>query len=246
MTIKQPSQFTLDILVSPQPTLENFVVAKNHAQHGIELIEVLKRQTTLWQTSGHHDPELEIIYIWGPTGSGKSHLLKALHHQAQQNDINALFLQAGSSLWSYLEYGNVFVHRVYFIDNVDQLNPNEQSSFFRLLIEAKENEEILIIATGSESIHGLSLRTDISSRLASGLNFQLHILQDNEKIVAINEFSLARGLHIPKDIAPWLIQHFHRDLPSLLSLIEALDHYSLQSKRAITLPLVRDLLKTTS
>jgi chromosomal replication initiation ATPase DnaA len=72
------------------------------------------------------------------------------------------------------------------------------------------------------------------------LNFTPEV---TEKIKAIKDFSKARGVTLSDDIAPWLLENFHRDLPSLISLIEALDHYSLQTKRSITLPLVRDLLK---
>jgi serine/threonine protein kinase len=120
---------------------------------------------------------------------------------------------------------------------------NEQKAFFRLLIEAKDDEEILIISTGSQSISGLALRSDIASRLSSGLNFELHTLQDDEKIKAVQDFASAKGLNFSEDIAPWLLDNFHRDMPSLISLVEALDQYSLQTKRSITLPLVRDLLK---
>jgi DnaA family protein len=137
----------------------------------------------------------------------------------------------------------MLVHKLYLIDNVDHLKENEQKAFFRLLIEAKDDEEILIISTGSQSISGLALRSDIASRLSSGLNFELHTLQDDEKIKALKDFATAKGLKWSEDIAPWLLDNFHRDMPSLISLVEALDQYSLQTKRSITLPLVRDLLK---
>jgi DnaA family protein len=246
MSIKAPKQFTLDILVTPKPTLKNFVLPIKNNKSSVDLMEVLKSLVLFWENPGSSNPELEMIYIWGPSGSGKTHLLKALSDLALENEIGSCYLEPGSSLWGYLDYGNMLVHRVYLVDNVDYLSENEQKSFFRLLIEAKENEEILIIASGSQSISGLTLRSDISSRLSSGLNFELQTLHDEEKILAIKEFALARGINLPNDIAPWLIEHFHRDLPSLLSLIEALDHYSLQSKRAINLPLVRDLLKSNT
>jgi len=53
---------------------------------------------------------------------------------------------------------------------------------------------------------------------------------------------LARGLNLSAEVAPWLLRHFHRDMPSLMSLLEALDAYSLETKRAITLPLVKEML----
>jgi DnaA family protein len=39
-----------------------------------------------------------------------------------------------------------------------------------------------------------------------------------------------------------LLRHARRDLPSLLAMLDALDRYSLETKRAITVPLVRELI----
>ena len=246
MTSKKPQQFTLDILLSPPPTLDNFVLSKKDKKNGANLLAVLKSLVLYWENQSNPNPELEILYFWGPQGCGKTHLLKALNGIAQENELSTCYLESGSSLWSYLDYGNMLVHKLYLIDNVDHLKENEQKAFFRLLIEAKDDEEILIISTGSQSISGLALRSDIASRLSSGLNFELHTLHDDEKIKAVQDFASAKGLNFSEDIAPWLLDNFHRDMPSLISLVEALDQYSLQTKRSITLPLVRDLLKNKS
>lgn len=40
----------------------------------------------------------------------------------------------------------------------------------------------------------------------------------------------------------WLVTHSYRDMPSLMALLDALDTYSLARKRAVTLPLVREML----
>jgi DnaA family protein len=50
-------------------------------------------------------------------------------------------------------------------------------------------------------------------------------------------------LVLSNEVLPWLIHHFYRDMPSLMALLDALDAYSLETKRAITLPLVRELLQ---
>lgn len=245
MISKNIQQFTLDILVSPPPTLANFVLSKQDQLHSVDALTYLKSLVQFWENSSQPNPETEILYFWGPNGSGKTHLLKALNLCAQDNGVSTCFLESCSSLWSYLDYGNMLVHKIYLIDDVDKLKESEQKAFFRLLIDAKDDEDILIIASGSSSIAGLDLRNDIASRLSSGLNFELHPLQDDEKIHAINQFAKAKGLNFSKDIAPWLLANYHRDLPSLIGLIEALDQSSLQTKRSFTLPLVRDLLKST-
>ena len=39
--------------------------------------------------------------------------------------------------------------------------------------------------------------------------------------------------------------YVRRDMPTLTGIVDALDRYSLETKRAVTLPLVRDLLAQT-
>ena len=44
-----------------------------------------------------------------------------------------------------------------------------------------------------------------------------------------------------KEIVEYLLRHFKRDLPSLLATLEALDRWSLKTKRPITIPLLKDM-----
>ncbi len=60
---------------------------------------------------------------------------------------------------------------------------------------------------------------------------------------ALSRAAKERGLVLSNEVLSWLIHHFYRDMPSLMALLDALDAYSLETKRAITLPLVRELLQ---
>src|SRR5690606_11789205 len=58
-------QLLLDIQPASLPTLDNFVTGENaEALHSLKLA-----------VSG--DSDIRFIYLWGPSGSGKSHLLSA-------------------------------------------------------------------------------------------------------------------------------------------------------------------------
>jgi DnaA-homolog protein len=43
-------------------------------------------------------------------------------------------------------------------------------------------------------------------------------------------------------VPAYLLTHFRRDMPSLMALLDALDRFSLEQKRAVTLPLLRTML----
>ena len=89
----------------------------------------------------------------------------------------------------------------------------------------------------------LGLREDLRTRLAWGLVYQLHSLSDDEKIDALTLSAHARGLSLSVGVIPYLLTHYRRDMQSLMTILDALDHYSLETKRPITLPLMRELLQ---
>ena len=80
------------------------------------------------------------------------------------------------------------------------------------------------------------------TRLGWGLAYEVHGLSDDEKMAAMTEHARARGFNLGREVIEYLFRRQARDLPALLGLLEALDRYSLENKRAITIPLVRELL----
>jgi DnaA family protein len=92
----------------------------------------------------------------------------------------------------------------------------------------------------------LQLRPDLLTRLGWGLVFQVHVLSDDDKRVALKRHAAARAFDLRDEIVEYLLRHLKRDLPSLMAVLDALDRYSLETKRPITLPLLRQLLQSES
>ena len=78
-----------------------------------------------------------------------------------------------------------------------------------------------------------------------GAAYRVHSLTDEEKISALEKAAGERGFTLAQDVLPYLITHYPRDMHSLIVMLDALDKYSLQTKRAITLPLLREMIKKT-
>ena len=241
-----PRQFALDISKTPLPSLNNFITSTHSAEQGFSITEILKHISKCWKKNTPIPENFSWIYCWGNHGSGKTHLLKAMEIQANIANISQLFLSPGNTnAWKELEKNIAKLPAAIFIDDVDQLNQDEQALLFRAQIEAKEQTHVFLMIAGASSTSSLLLREDVRSRLSWGLNFELSVLSDAEKILAINQIAQERGIILSPEVPLWLLSNFHRDLPSLLSLIEALDHFSLERKRAITLPLLREFLQST-
>jgi DnaA-homolog protein len=199
-------QLLLDIQPSALPSLDNFVPGRNaEALHSLRA--ALEGQS----------PQ-RFIYLWGETGSGKSHLLHACN-------------RAGEALG---------VH-VICADDVHLLGNEEQIALFDSYNHLRAGEGVLV-AAGIAAPTAMQLRDDLATRLAWGLSYQLHPLSDEEKALALRQHAAARGMRLPDEVLDYCLRHLRRDLPTLVSTLDALDEWSLSYKRPVTLPLLRQLL----
>lgn len=243
-----PKQFALDISHSPKASLENYLPGKDLA-----LISALRGLERSWESAdalGSTNPlNQRWIYWWGPEGSGRSHLLNAIGNAAEQAGLENIALSPFEPIsWVRLEekMGTLSespTPSVITVDDVDSLDDRLVGSLFRILNGVQASKAIHIFMAGNAPPVSLKLREDLRTRLGWGLIFQTQLLDDDEKIQALEEAAKARGLVLSPDVLPWLFSRFYRDMPSLMALIDALDAYSLETKRAVTLPLVRELLQ---
>ena len=71
--------------------------------------------------------------------------------------------------------------------------------------------------------------------------FHLAPLPDEGKAAVLKHAARERGIMLADDVPAYLLTHFRRDMPSLMALLDALDRFSLEQKRAVTLPLLRTM-----
>lgn len=218
-------QLTLDLGADKQQTLDNFVVG-----HNAELAQLLR----LFAQRRSAMPRERFVYVWGEPGAGKTHLLRAL-----AADPQARYIAAGAGGDAYLADDSA---DLYLMDDCDRLSPDAQIAAFSLYNQVKERGGLLV-AAGAQPPAALALREDLRTRLGWGLIYQLHGLTDDEKIAALTQAAHARGITVSPGVLPYLITHFHRDMQSLSAMLDALDQYSLEMQRPITLPLLRSLLQ---
>ena len=243
-----PKQFALDISHTPKASLENYLPGKDRA-----LISMLKDLSQSWHqqsTVTQNNPlNQRWIYWWGPEGSGRTHLLAAIANSAAQTGINYFSLGPHEpTAWVRLEETmNLLtesnIPSVITVDDVDRLDERLVGALFRILNGVQASKAIHIFMAGKAAPAALEIREGLRTRLGWGLVFQTELLDDDAKIQALEQAAQARGLVLSPDVLPWLLSRFYRDMPNLMALIDALDAYSLETKRAVTLPLVRELLQ---
>ena len=174
------------------------------------------------------------ITLWGEAGAGKSHLLYALTRDGQ-----ALYLNADQPIENYAWSPEI---ALYLLDDCDRLDADQQIAAFALYNQVRDSGGMLVAAMGRPPAQ-LTLREDLRTRLAWGLVYQVHGLSDEEKIDALSKSADARGMVLSPGVLPYLLTHSRRDMQSLSAILDALDRYSLETQRPITMPLLRELLQ---
>ncbi len=217
-------QMALTLAPPAAPTLDNFFPAGN-----AELLAMLGNLVA------GRDVERS-IYIWGAPGSGRSHLLRASIASLSGAGLTCVFVARGQSVPEPFPQ-----LRALAVDDVDTLDAGNQRAFFRLYNHLRERAGI-VLAAGSVAPAQLKLRPELMTRLGWGLVYQVQALTDEDKAKALKGHAASRAFDLPDNVIDYLLCHTSRDLPSLMSVLDALDRYSLEAKRPITLPLLMELL----
>ena len=218
-------QLLLEISPDFVPSLDNFVPGRN-----AEVLHILRESVAGSQ------PE-RFIYLWGEPSSGKTHLLKAFAAAMARGGLNAVYLACAAEL-----PGDLAGHDVVALDNVERLGGEGQIALFNLYNRLREGRGRLL-ASGPCAPAQLGLRPDVVTRLGWGLVYQMHGLSDEEKTQALHAHAASCGFRLGAGVAEYLLRHWRRDLPSLLAMLDALDRYSLETKRPITVPLLREVFQ---
>jgi DnaA family protein len=180
------------------------------------------------------------VYLWGAVGSGRSHLLHAVARAASEAGRPLVALSA-PVLPHVLE--GVDDCSTVVLDDVERLDAPAQIALFGLYNRIRDAGQGALLASGPTPPAGLDVRADLATRLAWGLVYEVRALDDAEKRAAMRAHAAARGFELGAEVGDYALRHARRDLPSLLALVERLDRYSLEERRPITVPLLRDVLQ---
>jgi DnaA family protein len=224
--VRPQQQLLLDLQLEPLPTLDSFIAGGN--------AELLARLRTL--TDPHH---FDAVYLWGPSGCGKSHLLKATAQAASASRaivfLDAEKVGAGMTAAS----GSLVV-----IDNIQALTEEGQRALFQLYNAARYLGLALLLSGLAPPLQ-LELREDLRTRIGQMLIYEVHQLSDAEKAAALLQHAQERGMVMEPAVVQYVLRHGRRDLSSLMQVLDNLDRISLEQHRALTVPLVREIMQTT-
>lgn len=225
-------QLALDFDLAPLPRLANFVPAGN---------EAALAHLGLWVDNPLRSPVP--TYLWGESGSGKSHLLHAVAGELMARGSAVGWLDA--SVLMPPTFDNQW--DVVCLDDCHLYTAEQQAAAFNWFVNAQtpvEGRARWVLAAGAAPPADLKLREDLRTRLGWGQVFQLQGLSEANRRAVLRRAADGRGVVLTDEVMDFMLSRFSRDLSSLMQLLEHLDRFAMRTQRAITIPLIKAMLES--
>lgn len=230
-------QLIFDFPVLPRFSFENFVVCggnKTAYQFARRLVD---------------DPTENLLYIYGPEGSGKTHLL------------TALATSIGGEYFSFRDADSVY-HRDYrnegpmrlaerfaaskalILDDLHLL-PDHQEVRVELweLFNAFYSSGMKIALAGLNAPKELPhLDGHLTSRLLWGLVARMDVSDDDSRRMILKKLAEDRQMMLPDEVISEMLLRVRRDIPSLVYALESINRFAIATKRKVSLKLAKEVL----
>jgi DnaA family protein len=186
-----------------------------------------------------------LVYVAGPSGTGKTHLLQAACHSASLCGRSATYLpvrellELAPTVLEDLEQLDLIC-----LDDVAAAagHADWETGLFDLFNRVRTAGSTLLVAGEQRPDQSGFELPDLVSRLAWGVTYTLKPLTDADVIAALACRARGRGLELPEETAQFMLRRFPRDLPTLFALFDTLDTASLIEQRRLTIPFVKSVL----
>lgn len=184
------------------------------------------------------------VFLHGPVGSGRSHLLMAACQAASEAGRNVQYLPLATLADRAAALRGSAGSELLALDDLHVVagDRNAEHALFDLYNRSRaEAGGMLFAAAGAPAQLELQL-PDLRSRLGACTQFALKPLDDAERRHVLIAGAAARGVELDAAVLDWLFARHARDLGTLLDLLDKLDQASVAARRRITVPFLRAFL----
>ena len=231
-------QLIFDFPVIPRFSFENFVVCCGNR--------------TAYQFAGKlasADATENLIYVYGPEGSGKTHLLTALCNALDGRyfsfrDAESLYAGDYPSEGLSRLADHFADARALILDDLHLLPDNQEVrvelwELFNACYNSGRKIAIAGLAPPKELPH---LDGHLTSRLLWGLVARMDVSDDESRRMILKKLAEDRQMTLPDEVIDQMLLRVRRDIPSLVYALETINRYAIATKRKIGLRLAKEAL----
>lgn len=191
--------------------------------------------------AGRGDP---FLYLFGASGSGKTHLLQAACREATRRGRRALYLP--------LDHAGLTPAALEDLEQADHLGLDAiqtragdaawEQALFGAYNRLRDAGRRLLVAADAPLAELPVALPDLRSRLGWGPAYRLRLLDESDCANLLRQAAERRGLRLTEAAVGFIMRRSPRDPRALLDLLDELDRLSLRHHRRPSVWLLRHLL----
>ncbi|GFO60308.1 DnaA regulatory inactivator Hda [Geomonas silvestris] len=229
-------QLIFDFPVTPRFSFDNFVMCGGN-----------KTAYQFARKLASEDGTENLLYVYGPEGSGKTHLLTALANEvggkylslrdAQSLKLGRLDPETPRRLTDFFADAPALV-----LDDLHLL-PNDQD----LRVELWELFNAFYTSGKKIAMSGLvapkelpHLDGHLTSRLLWGLVARMDVSDDDSRRMILKKLAGDRQMALPDEVIDQILLRVRRDIPSLVYALETINRHSISTKRKVGVKLAKE------
>jgi DnaA family protein len=228
--MNKPKQLTFPWNKVNKSSLEGFYTS----QENLHLVSILK------DTNFSDD-----LFIYGTKESGKTFLLQALCNSYSSMSKSSLYIPLnkvmnyGVEIFESLENMNLIC-----VDGIEEVisKIEWEKAIFNLINKALISKSRLILSS-SQDLKSLNFALpDLESRIRKIQSFELYPINDKDIFDALKYISKLTSINLGDKEAKYLVTYSQRNISNLVQILESLDQLSMEMKRKITIPLIKEVI----
>ena len=228
--MNKPKQLTFPWNNVNKSSLEGFFTSRENSH----LLSLLKDRDFL-----------DDLFIYGTKESGKTFLLQAMCNSYSSVSKLSLYIPLkkvmnyGVEIFESLENIDLIC-----IDGIEEVisKIEWEKAIFNLINKALISETRLIL-TSSKDLKSLNFSLpDLESRIRKIQSYELYPINDEDIFDALKYISKLTSINLGDKEARYLVTYSQRNISNLVHILESLDQLSMEMKRKITIPLIKEVI----
>lgn len=241
MVLGNDKQLILDIQLDNDARFSNFATLPNSSNaYIVTLLQGLAEPTA---------DSSRFIYLYGNSGSGRTHLLQALCnlYREQQREVRLVPLKQLIQQDAEVALPKLDGVDLICIDDIQLIGQPELTKSTRhwelmlmRLFNHFQNTQLRLCISASRAPDKLAgLLPDLVSRLQSGLSLALQDNTDELQAFILEKRAAIRGLHFSKRQIQYLLNRSERNMQTLMQHLKQFDTEAMRFQSDLSLNLIR-------